>query len=44
MIVENVSTIINLVGTLVDIIYIFGAAGFSAICEYARTSWMARRP
>lgn len=37
MIVEIFSTIINLVGTLVDIIYIFGAAGFSAICEYAKT-------
>ena len=37
MIVEIFSTIINLVGTLVHIIYIFGAAGFSAIFEYVKT-------
>ena len=36
MIVEIVSTIINLIGTLADITYIFGAVDFSAICEYAR--------
>ena len=37
MIVEIVSTIINLIGTLVDITNMFGAVDFSAICEYART-------
>ena len=43
MIVEIVSTIINLIGTLADITYIFGAVDFSAICEYARAEGTARR-
>ena len=33
MIVETVSTTINLVGTLVDIKYFFGVAGFAATCS-----------
>ena len=37
MIVETVSTTINLVGTLVDIKYFFGVAGFAATCECERT-------
>ena len=37
MIAEIFSTIINLVGTLVEIIYIFGAAGLSATCEYEKS-------
>ena len=43
MIVATVGTTINLVGTLVDIKYLFGAAGFTAPGECEKTEGTARR-